>query len=68
VRYGLCGPDTRYWVNKGGISASEEDRYTNDYMAKLYLADTYPEYVSLIQKKDRYDLKYNIKLKIRYSN
>jgi hypothetical protein len=68
VRCGSCGPDTRYWVNKGGISASQEDRQTADYIAKFYLAETYPEYVKLVQKKDRYDLKYNIKLKVRYTD
>ena len=68
VRYGLCGPDTRYWVNKGGISASQEDRQTADYMEKFYLAETYPEYVTFVQKKDRCDLKYNIRLKVRYTD
>lgn len=68
VRNGLYAPVTRYWENKGGITASEEDRHSADYIAKKYFADTYPEYVKLVQKKDRYDLKYNIKLKVRYTD
>lgn len=68
VRSGLCAPMTKYWVNKGGMSSAEKDRATADHAAKRYLSETYPEYVKLIQKKDRYDLRFNLKLKTIYTD
>lgn len=68
VRCGLWAPTTIYWTTAGGIDASEQDRASSDYMTKYYLSETYPEYVTLVLKKDKYDLKYNLKLKTRYTD
>lgn len=67
VRYCKAAPITRYWLNKGGMQASEIDRETIDHNRKKELSELYPAYCKLITKKDRYDLRYNLKLKEKYA-
>jgi hypothetical protein len=67
IRYCKAAPITRYWVNKGGMEVSEADRAQKDYERKKVISETYSQYCKLITKKDRYDLRYNLKLKEKYA-